>query len=310
MRIRLFIIFFGFIVILVCPATSFAKAQITNDLITVTPSLLFLDLQKDKPEADYYYKNDTNQIVVVSLSATDFRPLEDGYKISFIQGKDAASYKYRLSSWITFEKNTLIIPSHSSETVKVFINKNELTPGGHYAIIAANLSEDQQKGNLHIQGILSSFLFVRTNTGKETEEATIASLIPLQQFFEFPQAISLRFYNTGNTELIPYGEIQIKDFFGNIVSTGIINDASSMTLPESIKKYIVLIHNTNVILLPGIYTVTTHLHYGKAEKIINKTQSFFSFGSPISILAVLIVFPTCFFLSYLLLGKKLKNKKV
>src|SRR5258708_15217674 len=125
MKIRTFVIFSSFIVLLCNPATVFAKASTTDNVITVTPSLFLLDLQKDKPEIEYYYDNGTNQTIELALSASDFKPLEDGYKISFIQGKAADSYKYRLSSWITFEKNTLIISPHSSETVKLFINKDE-----------------------------------------------------------------------------------------------------------------------------------------------------------------------------------------
>jgi hypothetical protein len=166
--------------------------QEQSSLISVTPSIIQLDFQIDPAEAELYYKNNTNQPIELSLSASDFTELEDGYKVAFLEGKDAQNYKYRLSSWITFEKNTLIIEPHETEKVKVFINKNALSPGGHYASLLARLSVTKQDSTIAIQGVLSSLLFVRTNTGKENELAQIDKAIPLRDWLIFPKSFKTR----------------------------------------------------------------------------------------------------------------------
>ncbi|HWY79302.1 MAG TPA: hypothetical protein VNW29_03000 [Candidatus Sulfotelmatobacter sp.] len=253
-------------------------AQTTKNLISVTPSLIHLDLQTDAPETELVYTNDTNQTILLTLSAADFTELEDGYTLSYLEGRNAKNYRYRLSEWITFEKQILTISPHKAESVKVFINKKHLTPGGHYATILARLISKKDNKNIQLQGVLSSLLFIRTNTGQENEEALIQRFFPVQEWFAFPKTFLLRFQNTGNSELTPYGSVTIKDFFGFTIAKGTLNESSAMTLPESIRQYDISIRKTSNILLPGMYTATLSLHFGKTQKQRTQSVQFFSEG--------------------------------
>ena len=272
--LNLFICLFVYLFIQI-PA--FAQTLPPNSL-TVTPSLLSLDLSKDQPQGMLTYINTTDKTLEVSFSASDFAPLEDGYKLSFLQEKDAANYHYSLSSWIDFSSKKVTIAPHDHTDITVFVDKDKLTPGGHYASVLAEV-ETKGEGSVQIRGILSSLLFVRTNTGTEKEEAKIVGFFPNQTFINFPEALVLRLNNTGDTTITPFGLVTITDPFGNFVAKGILNESSAPVLPESIRRFETPIHSLTGFFPPGIYTAHIKLHFGKKNIVKDSTTTFISQGS-------------------------------
>lgn len=246
-----------------------------KNALSVTPSLLQLDLATDKPEAQLTYTNTTNQTLIVSLSASDFAPLEDGYKLSFLSQKDAKNYQYSLSSWIDFSEKTLIIPPQSAKEVTVFIAKDKLTPGGHYATILASVTGDENS-SVQINTVMASLLFVRTNTGLEKDEGNIAGISVDQDILNYPTVVSFRLNNTGDTALTPYGTLRITDPFNREISRGIVNIDSLQALPESIRQFDIPLQPTALAFLPGAYTVHLTIHFSKSKIYNVKTFSFFS----------------------------------
>ena len=286
------ILIFSILVFLFSPFTLKAFANTPKGAVTVAPSIIKLDLQQDKPQAALTYTNNTDKDIEISLSASDFKELEDGYKVSYLEGKDAKNYKYALSFWIDFNKKNLSLGPGQKEEVKILINNKALTPGGHYATILANISlKNRTSDNVALQGVLSSLLFVRTNTGKEFERAKIQSHEPVRSLFDFPDKYSFWFQNSGDTDLTPYGLIELKDLFGRTVAQGIINDGSLITLPESIRRYDIPLKKTTPFLFPGIYHTTISIHFGKTDQKILSSSIFFSQGSIplIPLVAILII---------------------
>src|SRR6266581_556752 len=151
--------------------------------ISVSPSIVRLDLQQDKPEAEVTYTNHTNSPIELTFSARDFAPLEDGYKISFFEQPNPQNYKYSLSSWISFDKQTIDLNSGESGKLILLVDANKLTPGAHYASILADVQEKSSNAyadTVHIKTVLSSLLFIRTNTGREIEDGHISTFAPVR----------------------------------------------------------------------------------------------------------------------------------
>ncbi len=255
-----------------------AQAQTPQKGITVSPSVAHIDLSTDSSEYELTYTNNTNAEINLLLNVQDFTELEDGYKISFLEGKDAANYKYSLSSWISFENKTIQLSPNEKKSVKVFIDKNRITKGGHYASILAEILQPEIKSQVNVKAILSSLLFVRASTGKEIEEGKISSFKPLRDGIDYPNSYILRFENNGNVHVIPYGQIQVFDPLGNLVAKGILNEGSLDTLPESIRRYDTKITTYQKVLLPGIYTAKINIHFGKTNQKLTTTVKFFSQG--------------------------------
>lgn len=258
--------------------------------ITVTPSIIRLDLSTDAPEAEFYYKNTTKNQVELAFSAQDFSELEEGGRVKFLSEKDAKNYRYGLTSWISFEKQSMTITPNEEQKIKVFISKDKLTPGGHYATIQAQIKQSAEgEGQVPVRAILSTLIFVRAATGNEREELSLQSAEALRTLLGFPDTFLLRLQNKGNVELIPYGAVEIKDMFGNTVAKGIINEGSLITLPESVRRFDIPLKRQTRFIAPGIYKAEINVHFGKQDQNVSERISFVSWGSINPLLLILLL---------------------
>lgn len=270
------------------------QAANPKNTITVLPQLTQVDLSHDGPETTIYYTNNASYPVELALSVQDVRELEDRNPVGILDPKEAANYKYSLSSWVYLDKQTVVLNPGETKPVKVTITKEKLSPGGHYGSVLAEIkAADTTKKTVKIKGVLASLLFVRASTGSEIEEAKIAFFGPSEQSISAPESFIFRFQNTGNVDLTPYGLVEVKDMRGRLVSKGIVNEDSLITLPEAIRKYSVASKHSNLIL-PGKYTATLSLHYGKSNKTITASSSFVTLGDSeavkwIGVIAILII---------------------
>lgn len=302
----IFISLFFILIFLIFPRPGSAQEK---PGITVTPSIVRLDLSTDAPEAEIYYKNNTKLQVELNFSAQDFSQEEETGRVKFLLEQDAKNYQYSLTSWITFEKSSITLSPNERQSIKIFINKDKLTPGGHYATIQAELKQSAkgEKGQVPVNAILSSLLFVRTATGNEREEISLQSASPIRTFLGFPDTFLIRVQNKGNVELIPYGLIEIKDVFGNVVAKGIINEGSLITLPESIRRLDIPITRQTRFITPGIYKAEINIHFGKEGKNVSGQVTFVSWRS-ISPLPFVLLLPVAVFLWKRRLRKKTQSK--
>ena len=240
---------------------------------------MHIDLSKDPAEYELTYINNATYPVSLTLSVQDFSQLNDTYQIEYLSAKDAANYKYSLSSWISFENSNLELGPGEQKTVKVFIDKDRITKGGHYAAILAEIGSPDNKQGSNVRAILASLLFVRANTGHEVEDGKVVTFEPSRDWFDFPDSFIVRFQNNGNVYVVPYGLVQIYDPLGNPVAQGMFNISSLDALPESIRRYDISIEPVQKVLLPGFYTARVNLHYGNSDKKTSAMVKFFSQGS-------------------------------
>lgn len=247
--------------------------------ITVAPSIIRLDLNKDAPQAEIYYKNNTHVPIELTFLAQDFSQEEETGRVRLLEPQDAKNYQYGLTSWISFEKSSITLSPAEGQSIKIFIDENKLTSGGHYASIQAQLDQKAQEGQVPVRAILSTLLFVRSATGNEHEEMSLQTVSPIRTLLGFPDTFLVRLQNSGNVELVPYGTIEIKDMFGNVVAKGIINEGSLITLPESVRRFDVPMKRQSRFITPGIYKANITVNFGKEDKTFGESVSFVSQGS-------------------------------
>ena len=276
LRLKRLIFLFAFLFVFSLKAP-FALAQ-SQQGITVSPSIVHLDLSKDTPEYQLTYVNTTKTGVNLLLGVSDFSELENSYRVNFLDEKDAKNYKYSLSSWVSFENKTIQLAPNEKKSVKIFIDKDRITKGGHYASILAEIVQPNTDKQVSIRAVLSSLLFVRASTGKEIEEGKISSFTPLRDGIDYPEKYILRFENSGNVHVVPYGLIEVYDPLGGLVAKGILNEGSLDALPESIRRYDTKVINYQKMLLPGVYTAKIDLHFGKTNQKLSSSVKFFSQG--------------------------------
>lgn len=277
MKKVIFTLIFSLVISLFIPKV--VDAQQPSKGVTATPSLAHIDLSVDAPEYKITYVNNFDTDITLKLSVKDFTELEDSYKLEFLDDKQSQNYKYSLSSWITLETKTVELSPGEKKSIKVFIDKNRITKGGHYASILAEISQPSNDKNIGVKAVLSSLLFVRASTGKEIEEGKIFSLDPLRDNFDYPNLFLLRFQNSGNVHVVPYGTLMIYDPLGNLAAKAVVNEDSLDALPESIRSYTLKTITYQKILLPGFYKAKLNLHFGKTNQKVSQDINYFSQGS-------------------------------
>lgn len=251
-----------------------------KNTITVLPQLTQLDLNHDLPETEIFYTNSSTIPVELALSLEDVRELEDRNPVGLLDPKEAGNYKYSLSSWAYLSSQTLLLNPGETGSVKVSITKDKLSPGGHYGSVLAEIHQSNgDKKNVKVKGVLVSLLFVRASTGSQIEEAKIADFASNEMTITFPEKFAFHFQNTGNVDLTPYGLLELKNSGGKTIAKGIVNEDSLITLPEAIRKYDVSAKPLGGLILPGKYTATLSLHFGKSNKKLTVTTTFISGGS-------------------------------
>ncbi|TXH00757.1 MAG: hypothetical protein E6P95_03095 [Candidatus Moraniibacteriota bacterium] len=255
------------------------KAFAEGNIITVTPQLIQLDLSESPPEAEYFYTNSTSQTIELTLSMQDVKELEDRGVPGILDGPEAKNYKYGLSSWAKFSSSSIVIAPNETKKVTVFIDANRLSIGGHYASVLAEVKQIDKEGPVKLRAILSSLLFVRQGSGHETERAALIDLRPNTSIPEFPTSFNFKLNNMGNIDLTPYGRLTVTDPFGREIATGIVNEDSLVTLPESIRRYTVNLAQKKSFLLPGVYRSQLTVRYGKKRIQTGLTTHFISLGS-------------------------------
>ena len=299
------IVFITLFLLLLSTPSSFAQKK----GISVTPSIIHLDLAVDPAEYTLTYENNTNTDITLLLSLSDFNELEESYKINFLEKQDAKNYKYSLSSWVTIENNRLQLSPNEKKSVRVFIDKDRITKGGHYASILAEVEQSEDEKKVNVRGILSSLLFVRASTGKEIEDGKIRSFRPQRDGIEHPDSFILRFENSGNVHVVPYGYIEVFDPLGNKIAKGIFNENSLDALPESIRRYDIKVIPYQKFFIPGFYNAKIYIHFGKTNKEIYSNVSFFSQGSfDFAKIALFIIVSTAFVI-YLFKKRRRANRE-
>ncbi len=275
------------------PSPIYAQTAPQN-AITVSPSIVQLDLANDLPEALLTYTNETSSVVTIDLAANNLTSLEEGYKINYLNNAAQSTKPFELSNWMSFSRNIITIQPHSSTKVFVLINKNQLTPGGHYGAVMGNIEANTSTQGIAIKGSLISLIFVRTNTGKEIEKANLAFLNLNNTWSDFPTTARFQLVNTGNVDVTPYGLLQVNDMFHHQIVKNIINQDSLLTLPQSSRDYQINLNPNTTKLWPGVYTAQLSLHYGKTnQKIIQSITFLYLANYPLyagtCILAIIIL---------------------
>lgn len=280
--------------------------------ITVIPSIKHIDLSSDPPEYDLKYVNNTGFDLRLELSVQDFSEIDEDYKIKYLEPKDAANYKYSLSSWLTFENKNLELLPGEEKSIKVYINEDRVPLGGHYSSILAKVVQGSVDQKINVNPIISSLLFVRASTGLEIESGEIISFEPDKSVLNFPENFILRFKNDGNVHVVPYGQVIITDMLGNRVASGILNERSLDALPESIRKYEIPIKKEAGFFIPGIYSAKIDMKYGENNRKLVKSKVFFSQGTINFFLILVIIISTSVVLFYLRkpIKEKLKKRKM
>lgn len=188
--------------------------------------------------------------------------------------------KTSLKNLLSVEKDTFTL-NHGerlSLPVTVSIPANS-TPGGKFASVLVSAiaetnrvteSESAYTGSL-VLGRVGSLFFV-TVPGDTLSSGELVSLKTKNQkklFFSNQIPLRIEYKNSGNVSLNPYGILEIKNVFGEVVSKKILDPW--YTLPESIRTRDVLVEGSFF----GRYTAVAQINRGYEDIVDSKSFTFY-----------------------------------
>jgi hypothetical protein len=213
--------------------------------ITVTPAFQQVEISSSETEhpVSFTITNNEPSAQTINLSAADFNTLNETGGLLFVgTNPTALQKKYGLAKWLGLDQQQITLaPKQTAAVQAKVLNLPDLKPGGHYgALMLAlnNASSGNRKNNVALHPIASSLLFV-TKLGGDTHKLGLQAVDIKRSIFSLPGSVTLRFHNDGNTHVVPRGSVRLIDSNGTLLRKGVINENSSIILPETSRLYYV-----------------------------------------------------------------------
>ena len=263
-------------------------AKASNAGFSITPFLKEINLSADQKEDSYFLEvgNGTAAPVDVTFSLNDFGASNDGNGVLFLDPKE--NNKYSLSPWIRLETDRLSLGAGEKKSIKVIISNNEnLSPGGHYGAIIANMGKATEDGAMvSLNTKLTALIFLR-KSGGETYGLNLEKSEAAATMFSLPQKSHLFFENSGNVHVTARGIVSVVDPLGRTISAGIINSESAIILPESSRMLPVELSSRDMAYMPGRYRIITQYRYDGRDDFSTSEESHWFF--PTATVAVMMI---------------------
>jgi hypothetical protein len=279
--------------------------------VTLSPAVVQAAITSSEPDhlLTFTLTNNTNKAQAINISTADFNTLDESGGLVFVgTNPTKLQKKYGLATWITLPQTTVTLqPKQPTKITAILTNQDSLAPGGHYGALLLGLTNNsasqsnQNKVALH--PIASSLLFVN-KVGGDTHKLRLTDVYANHNIFKLPGSVTLRFYNSGNTHVIPRGTIEVTDPKGKLVSRGIINENSGIILPETYRRYSVALKNFSNPAIPGKYKITVNFRFDGYEQFRTYQTTQFL------LTPLLVIFFVIFLAGLLAIIFSLKNHKV
>ena len=222
---------------------------------------------------------------------------------------DTASIK----TWVSIESG-FTLGSHKEKNVDVTVTiPNNAEAGGHYGVVRfSGSTPNVDNTGVGVTASAGTLLLIRVD-GDITEKANLASFFTSNNngdqssFFETsPINFAVRIQNVGNVHVKPTGNIEVKDIFGNVVSSVSVNDTipPSSVLPNSIRRFDVKLDKSWMF---GMYTADLAMGYGTTGQAITNTITFWVIPYKIILAALLAIATIMFILKRML---KVYNRRI
>lgn len=191
------------------------------------------------------------------------------------------------------ELESVSLDARETKNLDVILSvPSDANAGGYYGIVRFFPDNLNEQGNVTLSASVGSIALVRV-PGDLTERIDLVQLSAaqgdsLRSFFTGGDvSVLTRLKNSGDIHLQPFGKVQIKNMFGNVVETFEFNDTTPRAniLPDSIRRFQDETENKNWF---GRYTIEANIGYSQGAGEILSAQSTFWY-IPVWALIVLFV---------------------
>jgi hypothetical protein len=185
-----------------------------------------------------------------------------------------------IKKWFSGLPDDFILASHEIRQLTAVVNvPKDAEIGGHYgAILFPGSQPEMDKTGVGLSASTGVLILIRVGDDSQVnEEANLEGYFSANgerqsSLFEYsPVDFVVRIKNTGNVHIKPSGNIEIKDTFGNVVTTLPVNEVGSNVLPNSVRKFTAKVSKPWMF---GLYTANLTMGYGTKGQAITGTTSF------------------------------------
>lgn len=220
---------------------------------------------------------------------------ESGTPVLLLNGESAP--KHGLKQYMTLTPSTFILQPGDQKEVDVTIAiPPNAAGGGYFGVVRfAPAGAGKNDTNVTLAASVGALFLVRV-PGDIKELLTIASFDvrkgdhPRVVFMNGHDLTALvRFQNSGNVQVAPYGKITLKQGSKTLQATEINKsdtDTPSQVLPDSIRRYSVPLTQVKSF---GKYTVEGSFGYGSNGQLLTASTTFYIVPAPVLIVAGVVL---------------------
>jgi hypothetical protein len=224
-------------------------------------------------------RNSSNNTVAMTVRIEDFTAQGEAGQVALIDNGP-----YSLTSWTTVDPKSFTLKAGETKEVVATINVPKGSAGGRYGSFVFSAGGAASPGTAAISQEVASLFLVRIS-GPVSEKLDIAEFTA-PSFLEFgPVPLNLKFVNTGNVHVKPFGLINVRDIFGHKVAD-IVVPASTNIFPGASR---VVNASLDQRLLFGPFTAQAVLNYGSKNESLTAATTFFVFPVRLTIAVILAV---------------------
>lgn len=232
---------------------------------------------QEKAGVEVSLENQSSQEQVFRLKAVDFGSLDESGGVAFL-GASGDQREYALADWLAFPQSEVVLAPGERKSFEAIIENNDnLSPGGHYgALVFESIlrSEGGDENQVAVNQVFSSLIFLKKEGG-EIYGASIEGISLSKSLLHLPGELDFSLSNTGNTHIVPRGKASVKDPLGREVSRAILNEESTIVLPDSKRTYKMKFSTRALAWLPGNYVLQLDYRYDGKEDFSREEEQFF-----------------------------------
>ncbi len=192
-----------------------------------------------------------------------------------------------LGPWISFPQSEYaLLPGERAELAFTVTVPNDASPGSYFGAVILGSKAGEAAENVSVTGTAAVLVFLRID-GDIVEEMKLAGFSVPGFSSSLPLAFEARVENVGTVHLRPYGEVTVKNAFGQPVAKLAMNRAEyKSVLPGTTRRYTavwqrqLLKEGASILTRQwqnfafGPYTAELTLRYGAEERVVNVRTSF------------------------------------
>jgi len=258
---------FVFITFGLC-ATSISKPIHAQEGINVSPVVIEEEANPGDV-LDLKIKILSGEDTTLYTYPVDFKAGQEETGVPQFMPSDEEGGQYSLSKWIKLGSEPIDFKAGEKKEIPVRIEiPANAEPGGHYGAVIISIQDiNARKTGMNIAGEVGTLILIRVS-GAIKEEGSLVEFKTAKPWYEkMPASFVMRFQNSGNVHLKPFGNIEIFSLAGKKMATLQVNPNFGNVLPDSIRKFTNewKVEKAGIIPLMGKFSAQLLISYGAGQ---------------------------------------------